>query len=75
MDNHTRKLLGLTDKSLQFEEEWLVVGQSLVEPLGLRQWGYLTVFVHHQTLGCELVLLVLDDRFLFVLLPELLVHI
>lgn len=23
MDNHTRKLLGLTDKSLQFEEEWL----------------------------------------------------
>lgn len=23
MDNHTRKLLGLTDKSLKFEEEWL----------------------------------------------------
>jgi len=23
MDNHTRKLLGLTDKTLQFEEEWL----------------------------------------------------
>lgn len=23
MDNHTRKLLGLTDKSLHFEEEWL----------------------------------------------------
>ncbi len=24
MDNHTRKLLGLTDKELQFDEEWFV---------------------------------------------------
>ncbi|HAQ0875332.1 transposase, partial [Enterococcus faecalis] len=23
MDNHTRKLLGLTDKHLFFDEEWL----------------------------------------------------
>lgn len=24
MDNHTRKLLGLTDKHLFFDEEWLI---------------------------------------------------
>ncbi len=27
MDNHTRKLLGLTDKHLFFDEEWLIEKQ------------------------------------------------
>ncbi len=35
MDNHTRKLLGLTDKHLFFDEEWLILWADLFCENGL----------------------------------------
>lgn len=32
MDNHTRKLLGLTDVNLSFETDWLEEKKSMGEP-------------------------------------------